>query len=442
MTDKYYKISTYGCQMNENDSEKLAGMLKNLGYIPTEDGYKADIVILNTCSVRENADDKVFGHLGLYKNIKKNNPEMILCICGCMMQQESIVLEIKKKYKHVDLIFGTHNLHQFPELLSNYLERREMIIDVWDEGNNIIEDIPIDRKYPFKAYVSIMYGCNNFCSYCIVPYTRGRERSRELKSIVKEVQNLALAGCKEITLLGQNVNSYGKSLEIPLVFSQLLQELCKIEGIERIRFMTSHPKDLSDDLIQTIKNQEKICNHLHLPFQSGSTKILKLMNRKYTKEQYISLVDKIKEQIPGIALSTDIIIGFPGETDNDFNDTMDVVHACGFDSSFTFLYSVRTGTPAEKMKDQVDEKIKHERLDQLLKVQHEISKKNNLDYENKVVDVLVEGPSKNNPDKLSGRTESNKTVNFLGSKQDIGHIIKIQITEAKTFSLEGIKVFS
>lgn len=432
-----YKISTYGCQMNENDSEKIAGMLNEMNYISTDDETTADIIILNTCSVRENANEKVFGHLGIYKNIKKNNPNMILCICGCMMQQQSIVNEIKNKYKHVDLIFGTHNIHQFPQLLSDYMEHQEMIIDIWEEGKEIVEDIPIERKYQFKAYVSIMNGCNNFCSYCIVPYTRGRERSREVESIVNEVEYLSLNGCKEITLLGQNVNSYGKTLEKPVTFAMLLENLCNINGIERIRFMTSHPKDLSDELIQTIKKYKKICNHIHLPVQSGSTRILKLMNRKYTNEQYVQLVKKIKSHIPEIALSTDIIIGFPGETQEDFEDTIELVKTCEFDSAFTFLYSIRTGTPAEKMHDQVNEDIKHERLNRLLEVQHEIGAMKNKLYKDKTVSVLVEGPSRTNPEKLTGRTETNKTVNFKGDHSLIGKIVDIHITSTKTFSLEG-----
>ncbi|MPW25213.1 tRNA (N6-isopentenyl adenosine(37)-C2)-methylthiotransferase MiaB [Alkalibaculum sp. M08DMB] len=440
MERKYYKISTYGCQMNENDSEKIAGMLRELGYSPTNEDNVADIVILNTCSVRENADDKVFGHLGLYKHIKKQKPDMILCICGCMMQQESVVNQIRSKFKQVDLIFGTHNLHIFPELLSNYLEKREMVVDVWDEGQLIIEDLPTYRKYSFKAYVSIMYGCNNFCSYCIVPYTRGRERSRNFDSIIKEVESLASTGCKEITLLGQNVNSYGKTLDMPISFSDLLKMLCKVEGIERIRFMTSHPKDLSDELIVTISEEEKVCNHIHLPFQSGNTRILKEMNRKYTKEDYILLVDKIRKIIPNIALSTDIIVGFPGETEEEFLDTIDVVKKCGFDSSYTFLYSIRSGTPAEKMQEQIAEDIKHKRLNKLLDVQKEISKKINLEYKEKIVKVLVEGPSKNNPEILSGRTETNKLVNFAGNKDTIGSIVKVKITQAKTFSLDGVQV--
>lgn len=437
MKNKYFKISTYGCQMNENDSEKISGMLKELGYSPTDEDNIADIVILNTCSVRENADDKVFGHLGNYKRVKEKNPNMILCVCGCMMQQETIVNQIKKKYKQVDLIFGTHNLHLFPELLSNYLERKEMIVDIWDQGQSIVEDIPTERRYSFKAYVSVMHGCNNFCSYCIVPYTRGRERSRNPESILKEVQMLASTGCKEITLLGQNVNSYGKTLDEPISFAHLLRILCKVDGLERIRFMTSHPKDLSDDLILTIKEEEKVCNHIHLPFQSGNSRVLKVMNRKYTKEDYIGLVEKIRRTIPDIAISTDIIVGFPGETEEEFEDTIDVVKKCEFDASFTFLYSVRSGTPAENMEEQIDDKVKHDRLNRLLEVQNEVGRKLNQAYKGRIVNVLVEGPSKNNPEKLAGRTETNKLVNFTADESTIGSIVKVKITEAKSFSLNG-----
>ncbi len=437
MKNKYYKISTYGCQMNENDSEKISGMLKELGYYATSDDFKADIVILNTCSVRENADDKVFGHLGIYKKVKEKNPNLILCICGCMMQQETIVEQIRKRFRHVDLIFGTHNLHLFPELLSNYLEKKEMVINIWDEGQGIVEDLPMDRRYSFKAYVSVMHGCNNFCSYCIVPFTRGRERSRDPESIIKEVKNLASTGCKEITLLGQNVNSYGKNIETPISFASLLRMLCKVDGIERIRFMTSHPKDLSEELILTIKEEEKVCNHIHLPFQSGNSRVLKVMNRKYTKEDYISLVQKIKKTIPNISISTDIIVGFPGETEEEFQDTIDMIKICKFDCSYTFLYSVRSGTPAEKMEEQIDDQVKHERLNRLLEVQSQVSRKLNQVYKGKVVNVLVEGPSKKNPDKLSGRTETNKMINFTADKSTIGTIIKVKVTEAKSFSLDG-----
>lgn len=440
MLEKYFKIMTYGCQMNENDSEKISGLLKDLGYQPTDEDNKADMVILNTCSVRENANDKFFGHLGKYKKLKEQKPNLILSICGCMMQQEEIVNEIKRKYRFVDLIFGTHNIHVFPDLLSDFLERREMVVNVWEDGEQIVEGLPTDRKYSFKAYVSIMNGCNNFCSYCIVPYTRGRERSREPENIVKEVQSLAQSGCKEITLLGQNVNSYGKTLDNPISFAGLLRKLCKVDGIERIRFMTSHPKDLSDELIETIAEEEKVCNHIHLPFQAGNSRILKVMNRKYTKEDYLALVEKIRKRIPNIAISTDIIVGFPGETEEEFQDTIDVVQKCKFDSAFTFLYSVRGGTPAEKMEEQIGEDVKHDRLNRLLDVQNDIGRELNSVYDGEEVLVLVEGPSKNNPNKLAGRTDTNKLVNFTGDEGSIGQIVKVKITGIKSFSLDGVQV--
>ncbi|MCR1898068.1 tRNA (N6-isopentenyl adenosine(37)-C2)-methylthiotransferase MiaB [Irregularibacter muris] len=437
---KYYKIITYGCQMNENDSEKLAGMLNILGYSPIEDEEKADIVIFNTCSVRENADVKVFGNLGHFKPLKKRNPNMILAVCGCMMQQQEIVNKIMDKYPQVDLVFGTHNLHKFPELLANAQQSPRIVVDVWEEGGEIVEALPIERKYEHKAYVTIMYGCNNFCSYCIVPYTRGRERSRRPEQIVQEITKLAQEGCKEITLLGQNVNSYGKSLEEDITFADLLRRLNNIEGIERIRFMTSHPKDLSDDLIAAMKECDKVCEHLHLPFQAGNNKILKIMNRRYTKESYLNLINKIKDAIPGIALTTDIIVGFPGETDEDFEDTLDIVREVKFDSAFTFLYSVREGTPAAKMENQIPDEIKHKRFQKLLDLQHQISAEENKLLEGTIAEVFVEGVSKNDTEKMSGRTRTNKLVNFIGKKDSIGELVQIKITQGQTWSLNGVQI--
>ena len=341
---KFYKIVTYGCQMNENDSEKIAGMLTQMGYEEVGNEEIADVVIFNTCSVRENADIKVFGNLGHFKPLKKKNPNMILAVCGCMMQQKEIVDRIMDKYPQVDLVFGTHNIHKFPELLANAQQSPRIVIDVWEEGGDIIESVPIERKFIHKAFVTIMHGCNNFCSYCIVPYTRGRERSREPEKILNEITKLAEEGCKEITLLGQNVNSYGKTLDKPISFANLLRKINEINGIERIRFMTSHPKDLSDELIETMKDCDKVCEHIHLPFQAGSNRILKIMNRRYTKETYLELVHKLKDAIPGISITTDIIVGFPGETEEDFEDTLDIVSKVKFDSAFTFLYSIREGT--------------------------------------------------------------------------------------------------
>lgn len=438
--DKYYKIVTYGCQMNENDSEKLAGMLDSMGYTPIEDEEKADVIIFNTCSVRENADVKVFGNLGHYKPLKKKNPNMILAVCGCMMQQKEIVEKIKTKYPQVDLVFGTHNIHKFPELLANAQQSPRIVIDVWEDGGEIIESVPVERKFTHKAFVTIMYGCNNFCSYCIVPYTRGRERSRSPEKIIEEVAALAQDGCKEITLLGQNVNSYGKTLENPITFAELLRKLNEIDGIERIRFMTSHPKDLSEELILAMKECKKVCEHIHLPFQAGSNDILKIMNRKYTKEKYLELIKKLKDAIPQIAITTDIIVGFPGETEEDFQNTLDIVDQVKFDSAFTFLYSVRQGTPAAKMENQIPDEIKHERFNRLLELQHSISGKENALLKGEIVEVLVDGISKNDEEKASGRTRTNKLVNFIGDKEAIGKVVQVKITAPHTWSLNGVQI--
>ncbi|MGE4507489.1 MAG: tRNA (N6-isopentenyl adenosine(37)-C2)-methylthiotransferase MiaB, partial [Eubacteriaceae bacterium] len=368
-----YCIKTYGCQMNENDSEKMAGILKNLGYQEEIDENKAGLVILNTCSVRENADQRVLGIIGSYKTVKKNNPDLILAVCGCMMQQPEIVASIKSKYPQVDLIFGTHNIHRLPEFLNNFSLNGNRMIEVWEDSDTIIEDLPVQHKYPFKAFVTIMNGCNNFCTYCIVPYTRGREVSRRPEKIIEEVQALADSGCLEITLLGQNVNSYGNDLEETVTFAALLKDLSQVEGIERIRFMTSHPKDLTDEVIETIAKYDKICNYIHLPIQSGSSRILKKMNRKYSREDVINRVEKIRELIPGVSITTDIIVGFPGETDQDHQDTLDLIKTCRFDSAFTFMYSIRTGTPAATMADQIPDAIKHQRLNECLEILRDLS---------------------------------------------------------------------
>lgn len=437
---KSYSIKTFGCQMNENDSEKLSGLLKAMGYTYEEDVYKAGLVILNTCSIRENADVRVFGNIGEFKTIKKTNADLILAVCGCMMQQPEIVEKITKTYKQVDLVFGTHNLHLFPEILNNYLANGKRMVEVWEDSNHIIEDLPVDRKYPFKSFVTIMNGCNNFCTYCIVPYTRGREVSRQPEKIIAEVKALAEDGCVEITLLGQNVNSYGNDLGEEINFSSLLRELNTIEKLGRIRFMTSHPKDLTDDVIDAIAECDKVCKYIHLPIQSGSTRILKAMNRKYTKEDIIDRVKKMKEKIPGVAITTDIIVGFPGETEADFEETLSVIKACEFDSAFTFLYSIRTGTPAATMADQIPEEIKHMRLNRSLELLHEITLGINQTYQDKIVTVLAEEPSRNKLNRLTGRTETGKLVNFKGSHEDIGKIVLVKITDTKTFSLDGIKI--
>ncbi|WP_270507974.1 tRNA (N6-isopentenyl adenosine(37)-C2)-methylthiotransferase MiaB [Eubacterium limosum] len=438
--NKTYKIMTFGCQMNENDSEKISGLLKNMGYTPEEDVHKAGVVILNTCSVRENADVRVFGNLGTFKSVKKVNPDLVLAVCGCMMQQPEIVKKIKEKYPQVDLVFGTHNIHQFPQMLGNYLQRGERIFEIWDDSSEIIEDLPVDRKYPFKSFVTIMNGCNNFCTYCIVPYTRGREVSRQPEKIIEEVTRLAGEGCLEVTLLGQNVNSYGNDLKTGYHFADLLRDLNQIEKIKRIRFMTSHPKDLTDEVIEAITQCDKVCPAIHLAIQSGSTRVLKAMNRRYTKEQIIDLVDRVRSRIPDVAITTDIIVGFPGETEEDFQDTLEVMRACKFDSAFSFIYSIRTGTPAATMENQIPDEIKHDRLNRLLDVLRDISFGLNSKYEGRVLPVLVEEPSKNNTDRLSGRTETGKLVNFEGSFDHIGQIVNVKITKAGSFSLTGVEI--
>lgn len=434
---KSYSITTFGCQMNEHDSEILAGMLENLGYIDSDEMEDADIIILNTCSVRENADLRFFGNLGQLKHIKKKYPETIIAVCGCMMQQEHIVDTIKQKYPFVDMVFGTHNLHEFPELLSNTLSNQTKYVKVWKEAGEIVENLPSKRKFETKALINITYGCNNFCTYCIVPYTRGRERSRKPNDIISEITELSKNGTKEVMLLGQNVNSYGKTLDEKIGFAELLYQINDISGIERIRFMTSHPKDLSGDLIKAMAECESICNHIHLPVQSGSTKILERMNRKYTKEHYLNLVKQLKTSVPDIAITTDIIVGFPGETEDDFNDTLDLVKQVGYDSAFTFLYSPRKGTPAERYEDPISTEVKKQWFNQLVKTLNDISLEKNTAYMGKVVDVLVEGKSKTDSTKFSGRTSSNKLVNFSSNTNLEGKIVPIRITQTKTFSLDG-----
>jgi tRNA-2-methylthio-N6-dimethylallyladenosine synthase len=434
---KKHLTVTYGCQMNEHDSEKLAGMLDDMGYIETDQIKEADLIIYNTCCVRENAELKVYGNLGYLKHLKKENPDLIIAVCGCMMQQPHVVKEIKKKYRHVDLIFGTHNIHEFPQLLENCKQLDSILIEVWDKEGDIVEGLPAVRKFKIKAFVNVMYGCNNFCSYCIVPYTRGRERSREPEDIIMEIDKLVSNGTKEVMLLGQNVNSYGKTLKKPIDFAELLYNINKIESLERIRFMTSHPKDLSNSLIQAMRDCEKVCEHIHLPLQSGSTQILEKMNRYYSKEQYLELIQNLKNEIPNISITTDIIVGFPGETEENFKETLEVVKKVEFDSAFTFLYSIRKGTVAEKMKDQVPDNIKHKRFNQLVEILNEISYMKNIQLRDQILNVLVEGPSKNDEEKLMGRTRTNKLVNFSGNKNLIGKIMPVKITDTKTFSLSG-----
>lgn len=435
--NKKHAIITFGCQMNENDSEKLNGMLTKMGYNKTEDTDEADFIIYNTCCVRENAELKVYGHLGALKLVKENKKDLIIAVCGCMMQQKEVVEHIKKTYRHVSLVFGTHNLFKLPEMLFDVSTTNNRVIQVYDTNGVVPEDLPIIRNDENRAYITIMYGCNNYCTYCIVPYVRGRERSRKVEDIISEFKELARLGYKEVTLLGQNVNSFGKDFTDGTTFTSLLRELNEVDGIERIRFTTSHPKDVSDDLIYAISDLKKVCNQLHLPFQSGSSKVLKEMNRVYTKENYLLLVDKIRKEVPNISFSTDIIVGFPGETEEDFEQTLDVVKKVKYDQAYMFIYSKRTGTEAAIREDQISDEIKKNRFERLLNIQNKICKEINLTYIGKIVEVLVESLSKNDSYKLTGRTESYKLVHFEGSKDLIGTFVKVKITEAKAWSLEG-----
>ena len=431
-------ITTFGCQMNEHDSEKLSSMLDEMGYEKTVLTEEADLVIYNTCAVRENAELKVYGNLGQLKHQKSKNPDLKIAVCGCMMQQPHVVEEIKTKYRHVDLVFGTHNLYKFPELLAGSMDAQKILIDVWDVDGEVVEGLRSNRKFELKAFVNIMYGCNNFCTYCIVPYTRGRERSRTPEDILDEIKELVANGTKEITLLGQNVDSYGKTLEEKINFAKLLRMVNEIEGLERIRFMTSHPKDISDEVIYAIRDCERVCEYIHLPIQCGSTKLLKKMNRHYTKEYYLELIEKAKKEIPDIAFSTDLMIGFPGETDEDVEDTIDVIRKVKYDAAFTFIYSKRKGTPAAQMENQIPEEIKHERFNKVLKAVNEEINEIGKTYQDKTVEVLVEGKSKTDDSVLSGRTRQNKLVNFTGGDDSlIGKLVNVKITTPKTFSLQG-----
>ena len=430
-------VTTFGCQMNARDSEKLVGILEEIGYVEEVDEEKADFVIYNTCTVRENANMRVYGRLGQLKASKKKNPHMMIGLCCCMIQEPHVVEKLKNSYRFVDIIFGTHNIYKFAELIATRYESQRMVIDIWKDTDKIVEDLPSERKFPFKSGVNIMFGCNNFCSYCIVPYVRGRERSRNPKDIIREIEHLVSDGVVEVMLLGQNVNSYGKNLEEPMSFAQLLQEIEKIEGLERIRFMTSHPKDLSDELIEVMKNSKKICKHLHLPVQSGSTEILKKMNRRYTKEQYLELVRKIKEAVPDISLTTDIIVGFPGETEEDFLETMDVVKQVRYDSAFTFIYSKRTGTPAAVMEDQIPEDVVKHRFDRLLKEVQDISAEVCRVHEDTVHPVLVESMNDHDETLVTGRMSNNILVHFPGDKSLIGKIVDVHLKECKGFYYIG-----
>ncbi len=441
-----YHNETFGCQMNFKDSEKLNGVLEAIGFVPRED-ERADLVLYNTCTVRENANTKVYGRIGYLGKLKKSNPDMIIAMCGCMMQEPTAVEKIKKSYHFVDLIFGTHNIFKLAELLWCVLEERRlqrldknqkhrMVIDVWKDTNEIIEELPSSRKYSFKAGVNIMFGCNNFCTYCIVPYVRGRERSRKPEDIINEIRNMVSQGVKEVMLLGQNVNSYGKTLDSPVSFAELLRMVDDVEGIERIRFMTSHPKDLSDDLIEVMRTSKHICRHIHLPLQSGSTRLLKAMNRHYTNEDYLKLVDKMRAAIPDIAITTDIIVGFPGETEEDFEETLTVCRDVCFDSAFTFIYSKRTGTPASAMPDQVPEEVTSERFNRLLEVVGSCSSKRAEMLTGRTVPVLVEELDREEG-LLTGRLENNLLVHFKGGEELLGSIVNVSLRECKNFYYIG-----
>lgn len=432
--NRTFHITTFGCQMNEHDSEIMAGLLIENGYVQASSRDEADIVIFNTCSIRENADKRFFGTLGQLKHRKEQEKEnFTVCVCGCMMQQQHITDTLKAKYPWVDVVCGTHNFHELPKLLENLYTEQKKQFDIWPDGG-ITENLPAERLFRHKSFVNIMYGCNNFCSYCIVPYTRGRERSRRPQDILREVHHLSADGVREITLLGQNVNSYkGEEAD----FTDLIYMLAEVEGIERIRFMTSHPKDLSDKLIGAFRDCDKLCKYIHLPVQSGSDAVLKAMNRKYDRKRYFSLVEKLRDAVPDIAISTDIIVGFPGETEKDFEDTLDLAERVGYDSAFTFLYSMREGTPAAKSPDQIPEYIKHNRFNRLVDVINKSAASKNAGYIGSVKEVLVDGRSRNGSSAWEGRTDSFKLVNFHGRDGLEGKLVNVRITGANTFSLTG-----
>ena len=431
-----YFVKTFGCQMNARDSEKLVGILEQIGYVEGNDEH-SDFIVYNTCTVRENANNKVYGRLGYLQNYKKKNPLMKIALCGCMMQEPEVVENIKKHYKFVDIVFGTHNIFKFAEILCNNIESGSQVIDIWKDTNQIVEDLPVKRKFSFKSGVNIMFGCNNFCSYCIVPYVRGRERSRSPKDIIKEIENLVADGVVEIMLLGQNVNSFGKNLEEPMSFAGLLREVEKIDGLQRIRFMKSHPKDLSDELIEVMAASSKICRHLHLPLQSGSTRILQAMNRRYTKEQYLELVDKIRTAMPDIALTTDIIVGFPGETPEDVDETIDVIKKVQFDNAFTFIYSKRTGTPAAAMENQVSEEVVKEGFDRVLRTVQETARERVRLLSGLTMEALVEEQNEQDSALVTGRLSNNTLVHFPGDASLIGRIVPVYLKEYKGFYFLG-----
>lgn len=432
-----FHIITFGCQANERDSETMAGMLKNLGYESTLDKQEADLIMFNTCCVREKAENKVFSQIGELKELKSHNPQLIIGVSGCMVQQEGMPQKIRKRTPHVDLIMGTHNIHELPQMMENIRLLRTPQIKVLPDKENIVEGLPSERQFSFKALVNITYGCNNYCTYCIVPYVRGREKSRLPQHILEEVRQLAQDGVLEIMLLGQNVNSYGKDLKPLLSFARLLKDIHEIQGIRRIRYMTSHPRDFFDNLIDTIADLPKVCRHFHLPVQAGSNRILKLMNRGYSREDYLNLIQKIKDKFPAAAITTDIIVGFPGEREEDFQDTLDLLEQVRFDSAYTFIYSPRTGTPAEKMEDQLPLDIKKARLKRLMDIQNRISLEINRDLQGQVLEILVEGRSETGRGLLTGRSGTNKTVLFEGPDDLAGKLVQVRITNPQTWILKG-----
>ncbi len=434
--NKKYFLRTYGCQMNEHDSENIKAILEDMSYTETDVMEDADLILLNTCAIRENAHNKVFGYLGRIKHLKEEKPHVIAGICGCMAQEEVVVNEIKTKYKWLDIVFGTHNIHKLPQILNDSIIKKEQEIEVFSIEGDVIENIPVKRDSKYKAWINIMYGCDKFCTYCIVPYTRGKQRSRLPEYIIKEVEDLIKDGYKEVTLLGQNVNAYGKDLDINYGMENLLEDVAKT-GIERIRFVTSHPWDFTDKMIEIISKYKNIMPYIHLPLQSGSNNILKLMGRRYTKEEYITLFNKIKKALPYSSITTDIIVGFPNETDEDFNDTLEVVNTCKFDSAFTFIFSPRVGTPAAKMNDNVSLDIKEKRLQVLNELINKYSKEANDKYLEKIVPVLVEGISEKDENMLFGYTDTMKLVNIKGSKDNIGKIVDVKITDIKTWNMYG-----
>ena len=433
---KTYYIKTYGCQMNVHDSENIKAILEEMSFKETLDMEKADLILLNTCAIRENAHNKVFGMIGRLKHMKENRPNIITGVCGCMAQEEVVVNEILDKYSFLDLVFGTHNIHELPEILNKAMHNKKIEVEVYSCEGDIIEDIPVKRDSKYKAFVNIMYGCDKFCTYCIVPYTRGKQRSRRFGDIIREVKSLKDAGYKEVTLLGQNVNAYGKDLGLEFDMGDLLEEVAKT-GIERIRFVTSHPWDFTDKMIEVISKYPNIMPYIHLPLQSGSDRILKLMGRRYTKKSYLELFNKIKETVPNASITTDIIVGFPGESEDDFEDTLDVVNICKYDSAFTFIFSPREGTPAAKMKDDTPLDVKEDRLHRLNELVNKYALEANLQYLGKVVPFLLENVSEKNSDMLAGYTDTMKLVNVKASKDMLGKIVDVKITDVKTWSMDG-----